>query len=77
VPTDTVSLSARAWRACLSQLNCVRLQKETKYEDTMIATYESTCLPYLQTQMQEYAKSADSELASSAKQSLAQHDAAA
>lgn len=41
----------------------------------MIATYESTCLPYLQTEMQEYAKSADFELASSAKQFLEQHDA--
>jgi hypothetical protein len=51
-------------------MSCIRLQKESKHEDSMIATYESTCLPYLESEMAEYTKSADFELASAAQQHL-------
>ena len=59
-----------ASRADLRQ--CVSLQKQSKYEDTMIATYESTCLPWLQQQLEELAASKDFELASAAQQLLTQ-----
>ncbi len=32
-------------------MSCIRLQKESKHEDTMIATYENTCLPYLESEI--------------------------
>jgi hypothetical protein len=54
------------------QLNCITLQKWSKHEDTMIATYESTCLPFLQSEIQKYTESDDLQLANSAQQLLAE-----
>jgi hypothetical protein len=52
-------------------MQCVALQNESKYEDPMAVTYGSTCLPWLQSALQEHANSELPELANAAKQLLA------
>ncbi len=56
------------------QLNCITLQKWSKHEDTMIATCKSTCLPFVQSEIQEYTESDDLQLANSAQQLLAERN---
>jgi hypothetical protein len=51
-------------------MKCIKLQKGSGYEDSMIATYETTCLPWLHSALNDYSNSKVFELASAAQQLL-------